>query len=68
MYNPCFECKNRYGREFSEDCNNFCLYAMTVKSLKDALEEDNKLIDNLQLEIDKTKRAKAIISAAVEAL
>lgn len=31
MYSPCFECKNRYGRQYTEECDNTCHYAHTVK-------------------------------------
>ena len=31
MYNPCFECFNRYGRSYSEECK--CQYAKAVNML-----------------------------------
>lgn len=29
MYNPCFECMNRYGRQYTEECDNKCDYALS---------------------------------------
>jgi hypothetical protein len=34
MYNPCFECLNRYGHTYTEECNNTCEYANIVSKLK----------------------------------
>lgn len=33
-YNPCIECANRYGREYSEKCDQICEYANFVSKLK----------------------------------
>lgn len=27
MYNPCFECYSRRGRQYTEECDNMCDYA-----------------------------------------
>lgn len=27
MYNPCFECHNRYGHSYTEECDEICDYA-----------------------------------------
>lgn len=34
MYNPCFECVNRYGREYSEECDRKCDYADLASQLR----------------------------------
>ena len=34
MYNPCFECLNRRGYSYSEECDNTCQYAQTLSLLK----------------------------------
>ena len=34
MYNPCFECWNRYGRQYTEKCDSTCEYAHTLSKLK----------------------------------
>lgn len=34
MYNPCFDCSNRYGRHYSEWCDTNCEYGKTAKELK----------------------------------
>ena len=34
MYNPCFECMNRYGRQYTEECDNKCDYANVMFQLK----------------------------------
>ena len=34
MYSPCFECLNRYGHSYTEECNNTCEYAHEVSQLK----------------------------------
>ena len=34
MYNPCKECWDRYGRVYSENCDNFCEYAHELSKLK----------------------------------
>lgn len=39
MYEPCWECKNRYGREYSKECDESCGYAAEVKSLKDRIKQ-----------------------------
>ena len=33
-YSPCFECLNRYGRQYSETCDQFCEYAIALSKLK----------------------------------
>ena len=34
MYNPCFECYNRYGHSYTEECDNTCEYAHALSKLK----------------------------------
>ena len=34
MYNPCFECYNRYGKQYTEECDNKCDYAHALSRLK----------------------------------
>lgn len=34
MYNPCFECYNRYDRQYTEECDNKCDYANALSRLK----------------------------------
>ena len=31
MYNPCFECMNRFNRQYTEDCDDKCEFAHVVK-------------------------------------
>lgn len=42
MYSPCMECKIRYNKEYSEECDNKCDYANISRRLKSA---NNKLED-----------------------
>ena len=34
MYNPCFECLNRYGHDYTEECDTTCSYARDLAKLK----------------------------------
>lgn len=34
MYNPCFECMNKYGRQYTEECDSKCEYANAISKLK----------------------------------
>ena len=34
MYNPCFECLNRYGHSYITECDNTCEYANIISKLK----------------------------------
>lgn len=34
MYSPCFECMNRYGRQYTEECDSTCDYAYQLSKLK----------------------------------
>ena len=42
MYSPCMECKLRYGKEYTEQCDQKCDYANLSRKLKTA---NNKLED-----------------------
>lgn len=34
MYNPCFECYNRYGHSYLKECDSICEYAHVLSKLK----------------------------------
>ena len=34
MYYPCFECMNRYGKQYTEECDSKCDYANVLSRLK----------------------------------
>lgn len=34
MYNPCLECYNRYGRQYTEECDEMREYANVLSKLK----------------------------------
>lgn len=51
MFNPCVEhCFNRYGKQYSSECDEYCDYAKAVKEKK-MLEEKNKERENVLEEI-----------------
>lgn len=55
MYSPCFECMNRYGRQYTEECDSTCEYAVAVKVISDLQTEIKNLqdkIDDLEMEIE----------------
>jgi hypothetical protein len=66
-YNPCFECLNRYGREYSEDCDNRCEYAYTIHLRNATIEDLHTTIDNLEIKLaeEKTRTAKLIAQNAL---
>ena len=47
MYSPCFECMNRYGRQYTEECDSKCDYANVMSKLKayGGIEEVLKCMD-----------------------
>lgn len=47
MYNPCFECYNRYGKQYTKDCDDTCEYANIVCKLKSygGIEEVDKVMN-----------------------
>lgn len=34
IYSPCFECMNRYGKQYTEECDTKCDYANVLSKLK----------------------------------
>ena len=34
MHNPCFDCWNRYGHQYTKDCDKKCGYADAIKDIK----------------------------------
>ena len=56
MFNPCYEyCYLRFGKQYTEDCNNTCEYAKQVneknkleEQLKSLTEELNRPIETLE--------------------
>lgn len=53
MYGPCFECSNRYNREYTEECDNTCEYVHFVKRIKDygGIEEVSKVMEGKSVPI-----------------
>lgn len=49
MYSPCFECMNRYGKQYSEECDNTCEYAVAVKFIGELQNEIKVLQDKIAL-------------------
>lgn len=39
MYEPCWECRQRYGRDYSKECDDNCGYASEVKMLKNRIKD-----------------------------
>lgn len=49
MFNPCVEhCYNRYGKQYSPDCDDKCEYAQTLKEKKLLEEEMDRPIKTLK--------------------
>jgi predicted RNase H-like nuclease (RuvC/YqgF family) len=61
-YSPCFECLNRFGKQYSKDCDNTCEYAYSIKLRDSNIEDLNTTIKNLEskLEEEKSRNAKLI--------
>ena len=36
VYKPCIECLNRFGHDYRKECDNYCQFAMTLKSANNA--------------------------------
>ena len=34
MHSPCFDCWNRYGHQYTKDCDKKCEYADAIKDIK----------------------------------
>ena len=65
-FNPCFECLNRFGRQYSKNCDNTCEYAYAVKLRDSNIEDLNTTIKKLEsdLEEEKLRTAKLIAQNA----
>lgn len=37
MFSPCFECYNRYGKQYTKECDTACEYAMITNIFKTIL-------------------------------
>ncbi|MCM1234161.1 MAG: hypothetical protein NC489_29000 [Ruminococcus flavefaciens] len=48
MINPCIWCYQRYGKEYSEHCNDSCEFAKAVKENKLLKEEMDRPIKSLE--------------------
>ena len=47
MFNPCYEhCYLRYGKEYTEECDNTCQYAYLAKKAKSMAEDIHTLLGN----------------------
>ena len=51
MYSPCMECLNRYGRQYTEDCDNTCEYAHAVKIRDACIEDKDVIIHKLEIKL-----------------
>lgn len=55
MFNPCFECWNRYGKQYTKECDSTCEYAVAVKLIGELQNEIKVLqdkIDDLEMQIE----------------
>lgn len=75
MYNPCLECYNRYGKQYTEECDNTCEYAHALSKLKPygSIDEIIKVLkgDSFPLvfiDADHIDRTYFIVSAAKEGI
>ena len=55
-YNPCFECLNRYGRQYSKECDEFCDYARILKIRDDNIRDLERIIINKDAKLEKLNR------------
>ena len=44
MYSPCLTCFERFGKEYSDECNDYCHYAEVVK--------ENELLKEFKCQLD----------------
>ena len=65
-YNPCFECLNRHGKQYSEECDSKCEYAYAVKLRDCNIEDLNIIITKLEADLnaEKSRTAKLIAQNA----
>ena len=77
MYTPCWECLNRYGRQYSKECDDTCEYANEVKlkdirieELSEKLRQRNCQIAELEVKLAYTNemlsKAYQIIGEVIE--
>lgn len=61
-YNPCFECRLRYDKQYSKDCDDNCEYAYAIKLRDCNIEDLNAIIENLKTKLaeEKTRTAKLV--------
>ena len=55
MYSPCFECLNKYNKEYSKACDTTCDYAAAIKTIDKLLDEISDLqnrVDDLEQQIE----------------
>ena len=57
MYNPCITCNQRFGKEYSEDCDKECEYASAVADLRAA----RRTLETLKLYPKKKEYKKPVI-------
>lgn len=44
LYQPCFECLNRYGHSYTKECDTTCAYASEVAALKQQLNTESNAL------------------------
>lgn len=50
MFSPCFECYNRYGRQYTEECDTICDYAKVCLENKKLKKQALTYLEMLELE------------------
>ena len=55
MYFPCFECLNRYNREYTEECDEICMYAKAIKEKDTVIQGYREIVKMLLKDIRKLK-------------
>ena len=48
MHSPCFECLNRYGKQYAEECDSTCEYAIAIKFIGELQAEIKNLQDIIE--------------------
>ena len=54
-YSPCFECLNRYGRQYSKECDEFCDYAHSIKLRDIVIKDLEKIVSNAESKLEEEK-------------
>ena len=49
MFNPCFECYNRYNRQYTKECDTTCEYAKTCLENKELKYHALTCVEELEL-------------------